>query len=341
TEGKHRKVNFGAGYGSGEKGRVSVDWRHVNFLGGARALQLQSQYSALNKGVRLKFKQPYFFGPPATALVPRQAWHTDEPASVLNTNGGRATVEHTFARTGQMSRQATNTSVSLTYVGEFQSYRVSEEALHDPSFLKTLISIGLDPLNGEARGLLSSIAFEAHHSTADSTIDAKQGYTLNGHVEKAGTFLGGDFDFTEAIVEGRYYVPIARRALVAVKARGGSIGKIGGSNLTVPVYRRYFLGGATSLRGWGRFEVSPLFDGIPVGGHSMFESSVELRAPVWGSLSVVLFADAGNVWNNAWDLKLGDLKYDAGPGLRYLTPIGPIRVDVGFQLNRIPGLLID
>src|SRR5262249_38699816 len=158
--------------------------------------------------------------------------------------------------------------------------------------------------------------------------------------------------------EGRYYVPIARRALVAVKARGGSIGKIGGPKLPGPLYRRYFLRGGTSLRGWGPLGVAPVFQGVPVGrrpmadgstlpsrpvggGHPVFESSVELRGPVWGSLSVVLFADAGNVWNNAWDLKLGDLKYDAGPGLRYLTPIGPIRVDVGFQLNRIPGLLID
>src|SRR5262249_60932790 len=110
--------------------------------------------------------QPSCSAPRTPALATGQSWHTDEPAYVLNTNGGRATVEHTFARTGQMSRQATNTSVSLTYVGEFQSYRVSEEALHDPSFLKTLISIGLDPLNGEARGLLSSVPFERHQRTA-------------------------------------------------------------------------------------------------------------------------------------------------------------------------------
>ena len=78
-----------------------------------------------------------------------------------------------------------------------------------------------------------------------------------------------------------------------------------------------------------------------VGGHTMFESSAELRAPVWGNLSAVLFADAGNVWQSAWNFGLNDLRYDVGPGLRYLTPIGPIRADLGFQLNPIPGLLID
>ena len=73
----------------------------------------------------------------------------------------------------------------------------------------------------------------------------------------------------------------------------------------------------------------------------MFESSTEFRVPVWGDLSAVLFFDAGNVWNNAWDFNLSDLRRDVGPGLRYMTPIGPIRVDLGYQLNPIPGLLID
>jgi outer membrane protein assembly complex protein YaeT len=341
TEGKHRKVNFGVGYGSEEKARVSIDWRHVNFYGGARTLQIQSQYSKLNQGVRVNFKQPYFFGPRSSVLLTGQSWRTNEPAYVLNTNGGRVTFERGFARRGPFAQRSGTTSVSLAYIGEFQSYRVSDEALHTPGFLKTLIALGLDPLNGEARGLLSSLAFELRRSTSDSTIDAKQGYVVSTHVEQAGGLFGGDFEFTEAIVEGRYYVPIAGRAVLAAKARGGSIGRIGGDNLTVPFYRRYFLGGANSLRGWGRFEVSPLFEGVMVGGHSMFESSAELRAPVWGNLSAVLFADAGNVWNNAWDFNFNDLKYDVGPGLRYLTPIGPLRADLGFQLNRVAGLLID
>jgi outer membrane translocation and assembly module TamA len=80
---------------------------------------------------------------------------------------------------------------------------------------------------------------------------------------------------------------------------------------------------------------------VPIGGHTMLESSAELRAPVWGNFSAVLFADAGNVWNNAWDFNLNDLRYDVGPGLRYLTPVGPLRLDFGYQLKQIPGLLID
>jgi outer membrane protein assembly complex protein YaeT len=343
TEGKHRKVNFGVGYGSEEKARVSFDWRHVNFFGGARTMQFETQYSSLNRGVRANFTQPYLFGPRNQLVLRAQSWHTDEPAYVLNTNGGRATIEHRFARRGPASMRTTDMVASLAYTNEFQSYRVSDLALSTPGFLKNLISLGLDPLNGTARGLLSSLALDVHRNTAGSTVNARNGYFVDAHLEQAGKLLGGDYEFTEAVLEARYYVPVAGdRAIVAVRARAGSIGTIGtDDNLGVPFYRRYFLGGAQSLRGWGRFEVSPLYDGITVGGHSMFESSLELRAPIWGNLSAVLFADAGNVWQSAWNLNLNDLRYDAGPGLRYLTPIGPIRADVGFQLNRVPGLLID
>jgi len=60
-----------------------------------------------------------------------------------------------------------------------------------------------------------------------------------------------------------------------------------------------------------------------------------------GNFSAVVFADAGNVWNNAWDVNLNDLRYDVGTGLRYMTAVGPFRLDLGYQLNPIPGLLIN
>jgi outer membrane translocation and assembly module TamA len=81
--------------------------------------------------------------------------------------------------------------------------------------------------------------------------------------------------------------------------------------------------------------------GLPIGGHSFVDFSTEVRMPLWGKLGGVIFLDGGNVWTLPWDFDLNDLRYDAGPGLRYDTPIGPIRVDVGIQLNKIPGLLVN
>jgi outer membrane translocation and assembly module TamA len=73
----------------------------------------------------------------------------------------------------------------------------------------------------------------------------------------------------------------------------------------------------------------------------MLEFSEELRAPLHRNFGIVLFLDAGNVWSESFGVNLADLRYDVGPGLRYNTAIGPIRFDLGYQLNPIPGLLIN
>jgi len=138
-------------------------------------------------------------------------------------------------------------------------------------------------------------------------------------------------------------VSVANRAVVAVRIRAGSIDGTGESEAdSVPFYKRYFLGGSTNLRGWGRFDVSPLTDGgNPIGGYSFTAFSTELRVPIWRNLGAVLFLDGGNVWTNPLDFNFKELRYDIGPGIRYNTPIGPVRADLGFQLNPIPGLQVN
>jgi outer membrane translocation and assembly module TamA len=144
----------------------------------------------------------------------------------------------------------------------------------------------------------------------------------------------------------RKYTPFTRRIVLASRLQAGSIDGIGGSlaeeTSRVPFSRRYFLGGSTSLRGWGRLEVSPLSgSGLPIGGLSMLEWNTELRVATTRSLSLVAFVDAGNVWPRSWQFQPGNLRAAVGPGLRYRTPIGPVRADLGYQLTPIEGLLVD
>ena len=343
TEGKHRRVNFALGYGSEERARAEVDWRHVNFFGGARTASVRARYSGLDGGVRLNFNQPYLFSPRFTLGLSAQAWHTAEPAFTLNTRGGRMTITRLF---GRGSRQrlggAPPMSLALTYANEYEQYSIFDEALNDLTFRDDLIALGLDPRRGEAEGQRSALILDATRNTTDNLLDAKRGYLASIHLEKAGTFLGGSFDYYELTGEGRYYQNIGDVMVLAAQVRGGSIDAQGNQEVRVPFFKRYFLGGATNLRGWGRFEVSPLSGGgLTIGGHTFATFSLEARFPVWSQLGGVLFLDGGNVWSNPWDFNLGDLRYDIGPGLRYKTPIGPIRVDLGYQLNPIEGLLVN
>jgi outer membrane protein assembly complex protein YaeT len=341
TEGKHQRVNFTAGYGTEEKARVQVDWRNVNFLGGARTAGVLARYSALDRGVRLNFKEPYFFSPRYDLNLTGQSWHAAEPAFTLDTNGGRATVTRRFRRGGgPVLGPRPTTTLSFMYVNELERYSISTAALEDLTFRDELIALGLDPRTGTGRGTRSAIALDGGRNTTNNLLDAKNGYVASVHLEQAGKWLAGTYDYYELTTEGRYFYTFGRTT-AAVQARLGSIDAFGDQEAGVPFFKRYFLGGATNLRGWGRFEVSPLSgSGLAIGGASFLNFSTELRAPVWGNLGAVLFLDGGNVWTRPWDFGSG-LRYDVGPGLRYQTPIGPIRADIGYQLNPIPGLVVN
>lgn len=344
TEGKHRRVNFSVGYGSEERARGEVDWRHVNFFGGARTAGVIARYSSLDRGVKLNFNQPYIFSRFYSLGVTGQAWFTDEEPYDLTTVGGRIVLTRQFRRGGGPVIRGLRpaTTLAFTYVNEWQDYTISEEAQNDPEFRDDLIALGLDPETGQGSGQLSSLMIDFGRNTTENILDARGGYFAALHLEQAGRWMGGDFDYYEFTAEGRYYKSLGSRAVIAVRARAGSIDSWGAEDQLVPFFKRYFLGGATNLRGWGRFEVSPLGgDGEPIGGHSFMNFSTELRVPVWGNFGAVLFLDGGNVWTNPWDLNLNDMRYDVGPGIRYNTPIGPFRADLGIQLNPIDGLIIN
>ena len=123
----------------------------------------------------------------------------------------------------------------------------------------------------------------------------------------------------------------------------GNIDPVGDEPANVPFSKKYFLGGATSVRGWGRYEVSPLSDrACRSAATACWRSAASCARRLRGNLGGVLFLDGGNVWADVVGLSTSsDLRYAVGPGLRYQTPVGPIRFDVGYQLNPIPGLLVE
>ena len=172
-------------------------------------------------------------------------------------------------------------------------------------------------------------------------MNAHHGYQLAFHAEEAGRLVPGSFNYYSGSADARHYLPIGNNVVIASRLQLGNIRPVGNDPGNVPFGKKFFLGGATSVRGWGRYELGPLVSGQPVGGNSMIAFSEELRAAMRGNIGAVLFIDAGNVWPESLGFDLGDLHYAVGPGLRYQTPVGPIRLDLGYQLNPTPGLIVN
>ena len=346
TKSNHKKVNFGVGYGSEEKARAEIDWRHVNAFSGAQTIGVLARYSSLDRGVRLTYKEPYLFSPRWALGVSGQAWQTREPAYDLDTTGGRITVTRQFARGGgPVLGGRPSTTLSFSYANEFDSCTVSPEILADLSQRDEVILIGCDPTQeGEHSGQRSAVSFDASRNTTDNLLDAKRGYVASIHMERAGPWLGGTYDYWELTSEGRTYLKLGNVAVLATQARVAYIRPAGNVETDVPFFKRYFLGGSSNLRGWGRLDVAPLSSGgLPLGGTRSVNAAVELRAPLFANLSGVLFVDAGRVSADPLNGATMDTgwRYDIGPGLRYQTPIGPLRIDFGYQLNPIEGLLVN
>ncbi|MCU1383366.1 MAG: bamA 1 [Acidobacteria bacterium] len=333
AEGNHQRTNFGVGYGTEEKARVDAEYHHLNFLGGARTAGTHLRWSSLDRGARFDFNQPFFFRPHFSLGVEGQQWYSYTPAYRSTVSGGKVTLLH---------RQSANTSLGLSLTSEHDSSLITAEAFSNPTLRSYFIALGLDPQTREQNGTLNAVGVDYQHSTADNVLNAHRGYQIAVHAENAGgRLLPGSFNYYSSAVDARHYLPITDSLVVASRVQIGNIRPASGDPGNVPFSKKYFLGGATSIRGWGRYEVSPLVDGQPVGGNSMIAFSEELRATLRGNIGGVLFLDAGNVWANSFGFTFGELRYAIGPGLRYQTPVGPIRFDFGYQLNPTPELIVN
>ena len=188
------------------------------------------------------------------------------------------------------------------------------------------------------RKTVSSLRLQFARDTRDNRFSPKQGYWAFVAGEYAGSVLGGDRDFLKLTAGGsRYYEPLKDHVL-ELTANAGVADSFGDSN-AVPIFERFFAGGADTIRGYKERRVGPKdrLSNDAVGGESMLVGTVEYSVPIASFLRGAAFFDVGNVYERLQEFAQEGFKSGAGVGARVKTPFGPMKLDVGYPLNPDPG----
>lgn len=185
----------------------------------------------------------------------------------------------------------------------------------------------------EKKGLISGPRLGLAWNTTDNLLNPRRGEILNFNADQAGAPWGGRYRFYHLVGEGKKYWSIGWETIFATRLKLGFVNAIGAEE-NLPLSERLYAGGEKSVRGYGRRKLGPRSAANdPIGGLSLFEGSLELRRPIWQALGGALFVDFGQVSRRAFDLPLTNVKFAAGYGLSYATPVGPVRVDIGFPFS--------
>ena len=200
----------------------------------------------------------------------------------------------------------------------------------------------IDRLFPEVR--LSKVSASLIRDKRDDRLDPSAGTMMIVDGELAARAIGSEVGFVQTYMQGFYYhrLPAERRIVLALGARvglaHGFTRELDGQIIQdLPASERFFAGGDTTVRG---FTLDRLGDeetittaGFPTGGNSVIVLNSELRIAVVGPLTATGFVDAGNVFLKASDLDITNVRPSAGFGVMYRSPVGPIRVDLGFNLD--------
>ena len=340
AEGRPRRLKFGVGYGSEERGRGSFEWTHSNFLGGGRVAQLNGSASFLDQNLKASLVEPRLGRLGLTTELSIEATRTSQLTYDWQSYGTHAALIFRTDTGGDGIREPVRYEVRGEYMRDYLKYGIHPDSLDDLSQRDERIALGLDPTTGRGVGTLGAVGIDLRRAAVDDVVQPRRGTILSLHLQHAAPWLLGTYRFNEVVAEARAFVPVGGAVVWANRFQYGSIGASDPAD--VPFAKRYFLGGATTLRGWGRYQVGPLDEqGLQIGGRTLVLASSEVRFPLRGKLSGVAFADAGNVGSSDWSVERMRLRVDIGPGLRYATPIGSMRADFGYQLTPIDGLVVN
>jgi outer membrane protein insertion porin family len=304
-------ISMGIGYSSYEKVILTGTLAQENLFGTGLRANITAALSSINQLYDISIAQPYIFDLDLTAGLNLYNWTRVFDTYEYRSKGGALSALRPISD---------HTKVGLKY-----GYNVTDVFN---------ISAGAGEYIRKQAGTAStsSVTGSIGYNTIDDMLNPTKGVIADGSLEAAGGPFGGDNKFIKPIARYGRYFPLPWDTTFAARGTAGYVWAYGGA--IVPIYQNFYVGGINSVRGFKYGEAGPKdLAGEVVGGEGELYFNFEWIFPIYkpAGLKGLVFFDYGHGFNGSdW---FTDLRPAAGFGIRWLSPMGPIRLEMGFNLN--------
>jgi outer membrane protein insertion porin family len=318
--------SFGAGYSQFESAIGNFNISQNNLFGRGQKLSLTATIGGRTQNIDLNFTEPWLFDRPISGGITFYNWE-------------RQYDEYTRDSFGVGFR----IGFPLTYLRLDEFTRGWVRYAYDDAKILDIAETAAQSIKDMAgKNVTSSISLGIERDSKDRPFVTTRGSVNSLSFETAGGILGGTVDFNKYLAKSLWYFPLFWETVFVAQGRAGYIQEKGDE--PIPVYQKFRIGGINTVRGFEAFSISPRdpeppYD--PIGGEQMLIFNLEYRVPLIKEQGVVglVFFDAGNVFtDDPTALTVSGLRMGAGGGIRWFSPVGPLRVEYGFNLDPDPEL---
>jgi len=313
TEKSTGSFSIGAGYSSEDDFFAMASVTQRNLFGRGQIVSLQANVGGRSDRYNLSFTEPWLFNIPLSGRVDLYRWIKDYDTYDKDATGGGLRLGYPLWT--DYLRFTVGYAYEISNIEDIQ-----EDA---PPSIKDF----------EGTNTQSTVSGDLRWDSRNRIFNPTEGSEHRFTVEYAG--FGGDIAFTKYIGKTGWYFPIFKGTVGFLHAKAGYVEENPGGRL--PDWERFYLGGINSLRGFKYRSVSPENeDGIKIGGNKFIQFNAEYLVPLFPDMGIfgVAFFDTGNAYNNDEDIELSNMRESAGLGFRWFSPVGPIRLEYGFVLDR-------
>lgn len=310
SERKRHVLGAGATWSSTEGGGFEAYWRRRNLFGQGELLSVEGSVGRLGNAslkdmeyaAKIAFEKPGVFGP-LTSFSTSLSAKQEAP----NAYTSRSVTYDAYLKRQFTDQFAGRAGFEIAFLDEKDAY-------------------------GNKTYLLTGLPADMTYDTRDDLLNPSKGFMVTAFAEPAYDIRNGNMMlFTKGSVSSYVALDEAKRFILAGRLAAGSI--VGPQVDDIPAGRRFFAGGGGSIRGYAYRNVGPRRNGEVTGGRSLLEISGEVRVRLTETFGAVAFVDAGNVYKASVPDFSRPLKIGIGAGIRYFTPIGPLRLDVAVPLS--------